>query len=59
MEMQSKYVTLRDGKIVPRHLLKPVRKGLFQGGQQETSLEIDEIALLDNLIRFVTLDNGR
>ena len=50
-ENESKYVEI-NGKRFPRHLLKEVKKNLFQGGEQTTQYVLDEDRILQYLLEF-------
>ncbi|MGH9925732.1 MAG: hypothetical protein ACREAS_00555 [Nitrososphaera sp.] len=51
MEDSSKYVNF-NGRVISRHLLKPVRKNLVQAGMQEVQYELDEQKVFDAMLEF-------
>lgn len=51
---QDKYVML-DGKLVPKSVVKEVKKGLMRGEQQEIQYELDDEKVLDLMLEFVRL----
>jgi hypothetical protein len=48
---KDKYVRL-DGKLVPKSILREVRKGLMQGGQQEVTYELDNEKIFNTMLEF-------
>ncbi|MFY9965819.1 MAG: hypothetical protein WBL44_06605 [Nitrososphaeraceae archaeon] len=48
-----------EGRLVPKSVLKEVRKGLMQGGQQEVTYELDNEKILNVMLEFSGLDNSR
>jgi hypothetical protein len=55
---QEKYV-MYEGRLIPKSVLKEVRKGLMQGGQQEVTYELDNEKILNAMLEFSGLDNSR
>ena len=45
-----------EGRLIPKCVLKEVRKGLMQGGQQEVTYELDIEKIFDLMLQFSGLD---
>jgi hypothetical protein len=47
----EKYV-IYQGKLIPKSVLKPIKKNILQGGQEQVTYELDNDKIFDCMLEF-------